>query len=91
MVQALGAWLALTEDQRWVIVHHGRPYFEMPPWRERRHREYPEHLREQVTALVICTQLGPTSPSFPLRGNPLSLLVRALDARKRREPRLLLL
>ena len=84
VVEMLEAWRALTEVQRRVIVQHGRPYFEMPPWEEGRHHEYPAHFRGQVAALVLCSQLG--LERFPLRGHLLSVLVGAVDSRKRRDP-----
>jgi hypothetical protein len=78
VVEMLEAWRALTEDQRRVIIQYGRPYSEMPRWREGRHHEYPEHLRGQAVALVLCSQLG--SRRFPPGRELLSLLVGAVEA-----------
>ena len=84
-MQVLEAWASLTECQRQAILVFGRPYYSMAPWREGRHQEYPSHLRGQAAALAMCIHAG-DGPVGALRGNPLSLLVGAIDARKRGQP-----
>ena len=80
VVAMLEAWRALTEVQRRVIVQHGRPYFDMPPWEEERHHEYLERFRGQAAALVLCSRLGSERLPF-MPGEVLALLVGAVDAR----------
>jgi hypothetical protein len=83
VTQVFNEWTALTKDQRQVILEFGREYYSMPAWEERRHQEYPRHLRVQAAALALCVKLG-GSPMGQLVGNPLSLWVGAIDAHKRR-------
>jgi hypothetical protein len=88
--EKLEAWQALVEDQRERIRKLGGwaplGYFKKPLWSPegRSLQYYPDSLRERTVALVLCSRLGPER--FPLRGNPLSLLVGAIDARMRRDP-----
>ena len=70
----------LTEVQRRVIVQYGRSYFDMLPWEEEHHHEYPQSFRGQAAALVLCNQPG--SERFPfMPGVVLALLLGAIDAR----------
>jgi ankyrin repeat protein len=80
VVQVLEAWDNLTEGQRQAILAFGRQYYNMAPWREGRHQEYPSHLRGQAAALAMCIHVG-DGPIAALRGNPLSLLVGAIHCR----------
>jgi len=85
VVQVFEAWASLTEGQRQAIIAFGRPYYNMAPWREARHQEYPRHLRGQAAALAMSIHVG-DGPIGALRGNPLALLVGAMDAQKRGQP-----
>jgi hypothetical protein len=75
----LQCWDEMPLGQREVVTTHGWRYFEMDPWHQQRHKQYPAHLRERTVAMALAVDhLLPQA-----RGFVASLLTKALDAHVR--------
>lgn len=75
----LQRWDEMPLGQREVVTTHGWRYFEMDPWHQQRHQQYPAHLRERTVAMALAVDhLLPQA-----RGFVASLLTKALDAHVR--------